>query len=126
MRLCASGAGWTGAKIHTTAHRAAITPKTRPSRARAAWAPVLGKLFAIVHPPPLRREQGRRDRHNHQEEHPGHGAGIAHVEIAPRTLEEVEGIKPRAIAWPTLGHDIGLREILKDAYYAHDQVKEDH
>src|SRR3954453_21936415 len=82
---------------------------------------------SIVNPLAMGAEDEAGDHHDDDEENPRHRAGIAHVEITPRALEEVHRIKARGLFGRLLVEEhVRLGEILKRVDHPHHEVEEDY
>src|SRR5437763_7683501 len=84
-------------------------------RAAAAGASILlivrslpSQLSFIVDPAPGQGHLPERDGQQDQEEHPGQGRGVAHVEILECVAIEIEQVHEGCVGWPYGSHDVHL------------------
>lgn len=83
-------------------------------------------LAFVVHEARGRLEDEQGGRHDDEEQDPGHGGGVRHLEVLEGVLVEVQGVEARSVQRPAPGHDEGLRENLEAVDQADDEIEEDH
>lgn len=84
-----------------------------------------GLLTGVEDPTSGCPEEQHGGSENDDEEYPGEGGSVAHVEVFEGVVIEVESIDERGVCRTALGHDIRLREILEVANETDDDVEED-
>src|SRR5687768_3825785 len=69
----------------------------------------------VIDPPGRGSEDEEGGPKGEKEQYPGHGGGVAHLEVHEGAVEHVEGIEGGGVLRAAVGHDVSLGEVLEGA-----------